>query len=180
MHARRLEVWAEGNPSDLEKRKLRERAAKLKGGIAVIRIGAHTDAERNYLKDKAEDTIHSVQSALEEGVVEGGGISLYRIAESLSVIQKPSIGESILDKAFKSPLRQIIQNAGKDYAEIIKKLPEGKGWNAKTDQYEDFLKTGVLDPHRAERAVIENAVSTAAHFITTHAAIYDYVEPKDK
>lgn len=175
-HADRLEAWAEGNPNGLEQRKLRERAAKLKGGIAVIRIGAHTDAERNYLKDKAEDTIHAVQAALEEGVVEGGGISLYRVAQSLS---GKSIGESILRKALTSPLKRIVENAGKDYAEIIKNLPEGKGYNAKNDKYEDFLKTGVLDPLKVEKAVLENAISTAAKFITTHAAVVEHVEPKD-
>lgn len=175
LHATRLEAWAEQNPSPLEKRKLKERAAKLKGGIAVIRIGAHTDAERNYLKDKAEDTVHSVQSALEEGVVEGGGISLYRVAQSL---KSGSIGEAILARALTGPLRQILHNSGKDYAEIIKDLPKGQGYNAKTDKYEDFLKTGVLDPYKVERAVLENAISTAAKFITTHCAVVDHVEEK--
>ncbi len=175
LHAIRLEAWAENNLSQLEQRKLRERAAKLKGGIAVIRIGAHTDAERNYLKDKAEDTVHAVQSALEEGVVEGGGMALYRIAGEL---KGKGVGEQILKRALTAPLRQIIENAGKDYAEIIKSLPEGEGYNARTDQYEDFLKTGVLDPLKVERAVLENAISTAAKFITTHCAVVDFVEPK--
>lgn len=173
--ADRLEARALDTPNQYDAKKMRERAAKLKGGVAIIRIGAHTDAERNYLKDKAEDTIHSVQSALEEGVVAGGGIALYRLAESLS---EKTVGESVLKHALTAPLRRIVENAGKDYAEIIKHLPEGKGYNAKTGQYEDFLKTGVLDPLRVERAVLENAISTAAHFITTHAAIVDYVEPK--
>lgn len=176
VHAKRLEAWAEGNPNGLEAKKLKERAAKLKGGVAVIRIGAHTDAERNYLKDKAEDTIHAVQSALEEGVVEGGGVSLYRVAQAL---QQHTVGESILARSLTAPLRQIVHNSGKDYAEIIKNLPEGQGYNARTDKYEDFLKTGVLDPFKVERAILENAISTAATFITTHAAIVDYVEPKD-
>lgn len=173
--ADRLEAFANGNPNQLEARKLRERAAKLKGGIAVIRIGAHTDAERSYLKDKAEDTIHSVQSALEEGVVQGGGMALYRIATSL----KPkTIGESILVRALSAPLRQIVSNAGKEYAEIVKNLPEGCGYDAKRDVYCDFFKDGILDPHRVERCAVENAVSTAAHFITTHAAITDKPEKK--
>lgn len=177
--AKRLEEFATLNPNQFEAKKLRERAAKLKGGIAVIRIGAHTDAERNYLKDKAEDTVHSVQSALEEGVVEGGGIALYRVAESLSKLRQPSVGESILDKALKSPLRQIIANAGKDYAEIIKNLPEGQGYNAKTDTYQDFFNEGILDPLKVERCAVENAISTAAHFITTHASITEAEEKKD-
>ncbi len=176
-HAKRLIALADGNPNQFEAKKLRERAAKLKGGIAVIRIGAHTDAERNYLKDKADDTVHSVQSALEEGVVEGGGISLYRIG---SAFKGKTIGEQILSKALTAPLRQIVANAGKDYAEIIKNLPEGQGYDAKEDSYCDFFKEGILDPHRVERCALENAISTAAHFITTHAAIYDYEAPKEK
>lgn len=176
-HAKRLEAFAAENPNQFEGKRLKERAQKLKGGIAVIRIGAHTDAERNYLKDKAEDTIHAVQSALEEGVVQGGGISLYRITESL---RGTSVGEEILRKSLSAPLKQIVSNAGKEYAGVIKNLPLGKGYNAKTDSYEDFLKTGVLDPTRVERCAIENAVSTAAHFITTHASIVAHVEENKK
>ena len=173
--AKRLEAFANENPNGFEAKRLRERAQKLKGGIAVIRIGAHTDAERNYLKDKAEDTIHAVQSALEEGVVQGGGIALYRLS---GLLGDKSVGEQILNRAFTAPLRQIVQNAGKDYAEIIKNLPEGKGYDAKNDCYSNFFKEGILDPTKVERAALENSISTAAHFITTHCAIVDYTEPK--
>jgi len=175
-HAERLTAWAAQNPSPLEKKKLLERAAKLSGGIAVIRIGAHTDAERSYLRDKADDTIHAVQSALQEGVVSGGGMALYNLSNAIGT---KTIGEAILTKALKSPLRQIVQNAGKDYAEIIKNLPEGMGYNAKKDKYEDFLRAGVLDPFKVEKAVLENAIATAAKFITTHASVVDFSEPKD-
>lgn len=173
--AKRLEEFATLNPNQLEAKKLRERAAKLKGGIAVIRIGAHTDAERNYLKDKAEDTVHSVQSALEEGVVEGGGIALYRISESL---RGSSVGEETLRRALSAPLRQIVLNAGKEYATVIKNLPANHGYDAKKDCYCDFFKEGILDPTRAERCALENAISTAAHFITTHASITEAEEKK--
>lgn len=174
-HADRLLALAETYMNDFEKKKLRERAAKLKGGIAVIRIGAHTDAERNYLRDKADDTVHSVQSALEEGVVEGGGMALYRISGQIS---ERTIGEQILRKALSAPLRQIVANAGKDYAEIIKNLPEGQGYDAKEDCYSDFFKVGILDPLRVERLALENAVSTAALFITTHCSIVEAAEEK--
>lgn len=173
--AKRLEAFAKSNPNQFEAKKLKERAQKLRGGIAVIRIGAHTDAERNYLKDKAEDTIHAVQSALEEGVVQGGGIALYRIAESFS---DKTIGESILRKALTAPLRQIVTNAGKEYADILKGLPEGQGYDAKGDCYVDFYKAGILDPVKVERCAIENAVSTAGLFITTHCSISDHKEEK--
>lgn len=171
--AQRLDAFASENPSPLETKKLKERAAKLRGGIAVIRIGAHTDAERNYLKDKAEDTIHAVQSALEEGVVSGGGMALYQIASELGT---KTVGETILSTAFRAPLRQIVINAGKDYAEVVKNLPVGMGYDAKKDTYSDFFKEGILDPTRVERAVIENAVSTAAHFITMHASVVEQLE----
>lgn len=172
--ADRLTAFANDNPNQFEAKRLRERAAKLKGGIAVIRIGAHTDAERNYLRDKADDTVHSVQSALEEGVVQGGGIALYRLSAE---IKNKTVGESILAKALTAPLRQIIANAGKDYAEIIKNLPEGQGYDAKKDCYSDFFKEGIIDPMKVERVAIENAVSTAALFITTHSSIVEHVEP---
>jgi len=175
-HAKRLEAFAAENPNGFEKKRLLERAQKLKGGIAVIRIGAHTDAERNYLKDKAEDTIHAVQSALEEGVVEGGGIALYRIAQQLT--RSISIGESIIRMALKAPIKQIIENAGGDYTEIISHLPPKQGYDAKKDCYSDFFKEGILDPTKVERAAMENAISTAAHFITTHAAIVEVPEEK--
>lgn len=173
--ADRLEARAKDTPNQFDAKKMRERAAKLRGGVAIIRVGANTDAERNYLKDKAEDTIHAVQSAIEDGVVPGGGMALYEVGRHLS---DRTVGEVILRQALSAPLRQIVKNAGKDYAEIIKNLPEGQGYNAKTGKYEDFLKTGVLDPLRVEKAVLENAISTAAHFITTHAAIVD-AEPKN-
>jgi len=175
MHASRLEALAKENPNMFEQKKYRERASKLRGGVAVIRIGAHTDSERNYLKDKAEDCVNAVKSAIEEGVVEGGGMTLYRIANAM----KPKTpGEEILKRSLTAPLRKIIQNTGKDYADILKDLPKGMGYDAKNDVYADFWKEGILDPVKAERCAIENAVSTAALFITTHAAVSDYVEPK--
>ncbi len=175
--AERLDAFAKENPNTIEQKRLKERAAKLRGGIAIIRIGSHTDAERNYLKDKAEDTIHAVQSALEEGVVAGGGMALYDIASNL---KDKSIGEEILSRALTSPLRQIVANAGKDYAQIIKNLPAGNGYDAKKDCYSDFFKEGILDPVKVERCALENAITTAAHFITTHALIVEYVEEKTK
>lgn len=175
-HAERLEALADSNPNQFEAKKARERAAKLRGGVAVIRIGAHTDAERNYLKDKAEDTIRSAQAAMEEGVVEGGGMALYRIA---SAMKPKTVGEEILQRALTAPLRKIVENAGKDYAGVIKDMPEGMGYDAKNDQYVDMHKSGILDPVKVERCVVENAVSTAAYFITTHGAITEYVEQKD-
>lgn len=174
--ADRLEAFAKANPNQFEAKKLRERAAKLRGGIAVIRIGAHTDSERNYLRDKADDTVHAVQAAMDEGVVQGGGMALYMVSAQIG---SKTVGEQILSKVLRAPLQQIVMNAGKDYAEIVKDLPDGFGYDAKKDVYSDFLKAGILDPFKVEKAALENAISTAAHFITTHAAIVDYLEPKN-
>lgn len=175
--AKRLEKMAENNPNMFEVQKYKERAQKLRGGIAVIRIGAYTDSVRNYLKDKAEDAVKAAQAALQEGVVQGGGMELYRIASSM---RPKTVGEEILKKSLTSPLRIIVENAGEEYAEVIKNLPEGMGYDASTKTYKDFLKEGIVDPVKVTRCAVENAVSTAALFFTSHAAITEHVEPNEE
>lgn len=174
LHALNLEKMADNEPNMYVARKLRERVAKLRGGVAVLKIGAPTDFERDYLRLKAEDAVKAVQAALEEGVVEGGGMTFYRIAQEL----KPrTVGEEILKKSLTSPLRRIIENAGKDYAEVIKGLPEGQGYDAKQDKYANLTESGIIDPSKVERCVLENAISAASTFITTASVIVDYVKP---
>ena len=175
-HALNLEKQADNEANMFVAKKLRERVAKLRGGVAVLRIGAPTDLEREYLKFKAEDSVKAVQAALAEGVVEGGGMTLWRIASDM----KPkTIGEEILKKALTAPLRKIIENAGKDYAEIIRNLGQKEGYDAKEDKYVDMIKAGIIDPTKVERCALENAISNAGSFITTFCVISDYVEPKD-
>ena len=174
-HALNLEKMADSEPNMWVAEKLRDRIAKLRGGVAQLRIGAPTDLEREYLKFKAEDCVKAVQAALAEGVIEGGGMAFWRIAEQM----KPkTVGEEILKKALTAPLRKIIENAGKDYAEIIKNLPDGQGYDAKNDCYADMIKSGIIDPTKVERCALENAVSNAGSFITTFCTITDYVKPE--
>lgn len=175
-YVKELETKADGEPNMYTQRNMKQRIAKLKGGIAVLKIGASTDFDRDYLKYKAEDTVKAVQCAIEEGVVEGGGMTLYRIASDL----KPkTIGEEILKKSLTAPLRRIIENAGQDYAEIIKNMPEGMGYNAKNNTYVDMIKVGIIDPMKVERVAIENSISAASTFITTKTFICEYAEHKE-
>ena len=149
---------------------LEKRANALAGGVAVIRVGAHTDSEREYLKYKIEDAVNATKSALEEGLVEGGGMALYRISNKL---KGNSVGEQILKVALKAPLKAIIENAGKDYTAIIKSLTGKKGYNASIDKNVDMFKSGVVDPAKVTRCAFQNALSTSATFITMEVAISD-------
>ena len=169
-HASRLKALADNNTNQYEKEAIMKRVAKLTGGIAVIRIGAATDLDRVYKKHKTDDTVASVRSALEEGVVEGGGMALWRIAFNM----KPqTVGEEILKKVLTAPLRKIIENAGKDYTEIVSKMPEGQGYDARNDKYVNLIENGIIDPTKTERVSLINAVSNAGIFITMHASIVD-------
>lgn len=166
----RLKVLGENTQNEYEKLKYFERAAKLRGEIAVIRVGAKTDLEKRYLKKKLEDAVNATQSAIEEGVVEGGGMSLYRIGLELP---SKTIGQQILKKALKASLQTIVENAGQDYAEIIANLPPGKGYDAKTDRYADLIKEGIIDPTKVARCQVENATGTAGTLITMSAIVTD-------
>ena len=161
---------AQNTKNELERKTILRRAAKLRSGVAVLKIGAYSEQERGYLKDKADDAIKAVKSALAEGYVEGGGMCLYRIGEHM----KPkTVGEEILKKALMAPLRTIIENGGKDYSEIIKNLPDGMGYNALTDSYQNLFSARILDPAKVERIAVESAVSSIGEMITTHALITD-------
>lgn len=169
-YAKELEAKAEGEPNMYTKKNMEKRVAKILGGIAVLRIGAPTDYEREYKKPKAEDAVRAVKGALEEGIVEGGGMTLWRLAQE---IEPKTIGDAVLKKALTAPLQWIIKNAGKDYTETLLKMPEGMGYNAKTHTYEDLIKTGIIDPVKVTRCALENAISSVGIFITTGAFIID-------
>lgn len=170
LYAKELEKKAELEPNMYLKKKLEDRAARLKGNAALLKIGAPTDQHRGYLRDKADDAVKATIAALEEGVVEGGGMALWRIGQALS---GKTVGEAILKKALQAPLRRIIENAGKDYSDIIRSLPDGKGYDAQHDCYLDMISAGIIDPTKVERCALENAVSSASTFITTHCSITD-------
>lgn len=172
-YAKELEVKADGEPNMYTQENMKKRVAKLLGGIAVLRIGAPTDYEREYKKPKAEDAVRAVKGALEEGIVEGGGMILWRLAQE---IKPKTIGEEILKKALVSPLQWIIKNSGKDYTETILNMPQGMGYNAKTNKYEDLVKSGIIDPLKVERVALENAISSVGIFITTSAVIIDHIK----
>jgi chaperonin GroEL len=155
--AKRLETMAEKNPNTFEAKKYRERAAKLKSGIAVLRIGSPTTVDMGYLKDKADDAVHATQAALEEGVVAGGGVCLRDIAYAL----KPkSIGEEILKKALVKPYKQILENGGQEYAEHAY----------------DIYPDSVIDPAKVTRCAVTNATINAALLISTHCAVVEVVK----
>ena len=162
------------------KKALEQRIAKLKGGVATLRVAAPTDPERIYLRRKAEDAVKATLAALEEGVVAGGGMALWRLAQELEGV---TIGEQILKKAMTAPLRRIIENCGKDFTEVITSMPKDPsediivGYNAKDDTYVDMLENGILDPSKVTRCALENSISAGAIFITTFCLITD---AKDK
>lgn len=170
IQAARLKSLADNNTNQYQKEALMKRVGQLTGGIGVIKIGAATDLDRSYRKDKTDDTVCAVKAALEEGIVEGGGMCLWRIAQS---IEPKTVGEEILKKALTAPLRKIVENCGKDYAEIVRNMPGGQGYDAKNDVYADLLKADIIDPAKVERVAVENSVSNAALFITTHAVVVD-------
>jgi chaperonin GroEL len=152
------------------KEKNQVRIARLRGGMANLRIAAATDTERAYLRRKAEDAVKATQAALEDGIIEGGGIAFWNIAQNL---KEETIGEQILKKVLTAPLRKIVENSGKDYAEIIKNMPKGQGYDAKNNKYVEMVVSGIIDPAKVSITAIENAVSAAGIFITTHAVITD-------
>lgn len=176
VYANHLEKFIREEPNMYIKTRLEKRVAQLRGGIAILRIGCQ-DFEREYLKDKADDTIRACKAALLEGIVEGGGMCLWRIAAQL---KGKTVGEKILKEALKAPLKQIIKNASKDYADIISDLTlvnqkedVAHGYDAKNDTYVDMVKSGIIDPAKAERCSVENSISNAAKFITMFASITD-------
>lgn len=150
------------------------RIARLRGGVANLKIAAPTDTERIYLRRKAEDAVKATQAALEKGVVAGGGITFWRLAQE---IKPKTIGEEILKKVLTAPLRKIIENSGKDYTEIVSNMPKDMGYDAKEDKYVNMLEKGILDPTKVEITALENAVSTAGIFTTTFAIV---TEKNDK
>lgn len=153
--------------SDNEYDLVEKRIARLGGGVAVISVGAKTESEMRYLFYKVEDAVNATKAAIEEGIIEGGGMALYRVSQKLG----SSIGETILAKALRAPLRKIIENGGGDYTEILLNLPKGKGYNAKTGQYVDMIKEGIIDPCKVARCAVENAVSFAGIFLTSDGTV---------
>jgi chaperonin GroEL len=170
--------------SDYDREKLQERLAKLAGGVAVIKVGAATEVEMKEKKARVEDALHATRAAVEEGIVPGGGVALVRCAAvlgNLRVSEDERVGVRIIQKALEEPMRWIAQNAGLDGAVVLDKVKNGKGafgFNAATEQYEDLVKAGIVDPTKVVRTALQNAASVAGLLITTEAMIADKPEKK--
>jgi chaperonin GroEL len=170
--------------SDYDREKLQERLAKLAGGVAVIKVGAPTEVEMKERKARVEDALHATRAAVEEGIVPGGGVALVRAGDSLSNLRLPEdekIGVRIVQKALEEPTRWISNNAGADGSVILDKIKNGKGafgFNAVTEEFEDLIKAGIVDPTKVVRCALQNAASVAGLLITTEAVIADKPEKK--
>lgn len=183
-----LQALMEQTTSKFDQEKLQERIAKLSGGVAVIRVGAATETEMKYLKDKIDDAVKATKAAMEEGIVAGGGSALAKIAKKLQAGSAKLTGDEktgydIVVRALEQPLRQIALNGGKDDAAmIVARVQEGKihaGYDAVADVIvEDIITEGIIDPVKVTRGAVENAVSAAAILLTTEAAVAEIPEPK--
>lgn len=173
--------------SDYKKTDLKKRLAKLGGGVAVIKVGAATETEMKEKKMRIDDALNATKAAVEEGVIPGGGTTLFRAAsalEKLDVENDQTVGVNIVRRALEEPVRQIAMNAGKEGAEVLAKLKNEKdeniGYNAKKDRYEDLFKAGVVDPTKVVRNALQNAASISAMVLTTEAVVTDFDEEKDE
>ncbi len=171
--------------SDYDKEKLQERLAKLAGGVAVINVGAATEAEMKEKKARVEDALHATRAAVEEGIVPGGGVALVRAQRALKGLKLDSdeqIGVDIIRRAIEEPLRMIVQNAGGEGSIVVEKVRGSKddafGYNALTDTYENLVQAGVIDPTKVTRTALQNAASIAGLLLTTEALIVEKKEEK--
>jgi len=172
--------------SDYDKEKLQERLAKISGGVAVINVGAATEAEMKEKKARVEDALHATRAAVEEGIVPGGGVALIRAQKVLKGLKlddtEEQIGVDIIRKAVEEPLRMIVQNAGGEGSIVLEKVRSSKddkyGYNALTDNYEDLVASGVIDPTKVTRTALQNAASIAGLLLTTEAIIVEKKEEK--
>ena len=160
--------------SDYDKEKLQERLAKLAGGVAVLYVGAASEVEMKEKKDRVDDALHATRAAVEEGIVAGGGVALVRAKKVLTKITTENIDETtgiqIINKAVEAPLRTIVSNAGGEGSVVLNKILEGKkdfGYDAKSDDYVDMLKAGIIDPKKVTRVALENAASVSGMILTT-------------
>jgi chaperonin GroEL len=181
-----IRTQIEETTSDYDREKLQERLAKLVGGVAVIKVGAATETEMKEKKARVEDAMHATRAAVEEGIVAGGGVTFIRAAKVLENLkledQDEQIGVNIIKRALEEPLRQIAANAGKEGAIIAEKVREADsdtfGFNAATEEFEDLVQAGVIDPAKVTRTALQNAASIAGLMLTTEALISEVPEEK--
>jgi chaperonin GroEL len=166
--------------SDYDKEKLQERLARLAGGVAVLYVGAATEVEMKEKKDRVDDALHATRAAIEEGIVAGGGVAYIRATQALENLQgkneDESTGIAIIKRAVEEPLRQIVHNCGLEGSVVVQNIKQNKGdygFNARTEQYENLLAAGVIDPTKVSRVALEHAASVAAMLLTTECVIAD-------
>ena len=175
----------ETTTSDYDREKLQERLAKLSGGVAVLYIGAASEVEMKEKKARVEDALHATRAAVEEGIVPGGGVALLRTVSAVDALEADNadekVGFDIIRRAVEAPLRTISNNAGIEGAIVVQKVYEGKGafgYNARTEEYEDLVKVGVIDPTKVTRTALQNAASIAGLLLTTEAVVSEKPEEK--
>jgi len=180
-----IKAQIEKTTSDYDKEKLQERLAKLSGGVAVLKIGAATEVEMKEKKARVEDALHATRAAVEEGIVPGGGVAYLRAAGKLDGLklanEDQQTGVDIIRRSLEEPIRLIVENAGHEGSVVVNNVKAGKddyGFNAFSEQYENLVKSGVIDPTKVARTALENAASVAALLLTTEATIVE--KPKEE
>ncbi len=182
---KQIRTQIEDTKSDYDREKLQERLAKLIGGVAIINVGAATEIEMKEKKARVEDALNATRAAVEEGVVPGGGVAYIRCLEALAAFEvegEQSLGKNILLRALEEPIRQIANNAGLEGSVVVDKVKTLKGaygFNATTEEYEDLIVSGVIDPAKVTRIALQNAASVAGMLLTTECVIADLPEDKN-
>jgi len=183
---KQIRTQIEETTSDYDREKLQERLAKLVGGVAVIKVGAATETEMKEKKARVEDAMHATKAAVEEGIVPGGGVALLRCVKAVDGIKAEgdvAVGVGTVRRALEEPLRQIAGNAGQEGAVVVAKvrdLPTEQGFNALTDDYENLVDAGVIDPTKVVRSALQNAASIASLLLTTEALVSEIPEEKEE
>jgi chaperonin GroEL len=181
---KQIRAQIEETTSDYDREKLQERLAKLVGGVAVIRVGAATEVEMKEKKARVEDALHATRAAVEEGIVPGGGVALIRcvsVLDTLKVPEEERVGLKIVRRALEDPCRWIANNAGWEGSIVLDKIKNNKGaygFNAATEEFEDLMKAGIVDPTKVVRTALQNAASVAGLLLTTEAMVAEKPEEK--
>ena len=175
----------EETTSDYDREKLQERLAKLSGGVAIIKVGAATEAAMKEKKDRVDDALHATRAAVEEGIVPGGGVAYLRCQKAIEALKlegDEKVGADIIARAIEAPLRKLVNNAGQEAALVIanvKKATGTNGYNVRTGEYADLMKCGVVDPAKVTRSALQNAASIAGLLLTTDCMVTDIPEKKE-
>ena len=177
-----IKVQIDKTTSDYDREKLQERLAKLSGGVAVINVGAATEVEMKEKKARVEDALHATRAAVEEGIIPGGGVALLRSVSSLDKLKvdnEEKVGVDIMRRALEEPIRQICENAGAEPSIVTQAVRDGKGdygFDARTDEYVNMFKVGIIDPTKVARVAVQNAGSIAGMILTTEATVTEIPE----